>query len=74
MSGVQIQNWPKTLLLVTAIVCATGLLALERISEAGGVGIISGALFYGLGNGIAARQGKPVEPALGRADDTPRTP
>lgn len=54
----------KLLLLGLAIVGAVVLLGLGRISEAGGVGIVTYALGYITGNGRLARRGGRPEPTL----------
>lgn len=55
----------KLLVLLVTIVGAVVLLALGRVSEAAGVGIITYALGYLSGNGrLAARGGRP-EPTIG---------
>ena len=41
-----------------ALICITVLLAVNSIDEAAGLPIISAIVFYGIGNGVAAKGGK----------------
>lgn len=58
-------NPPKALIALIGLICLTVLLALGKIDNATGTGMIGTILGYAVGNGIAARSGKPVEPILG---------
>jgi len=51
----KIDNSPKFLILMLALVCITVLLAVNRISQEAGLPIISAIVFYGIGNGVAAK-------------------
>jgi len=51
----QIDNSPKFLILMLALVCITVLLAVSKISQEAGLPIISAIVFYGIGNGVAAK-------------------
>ena len=53
-----ITNPPKALILMLALICITVLLAVNSIDEAAGLPIISAIVFYGIGNGVAAKGGK----------------
>jgi hypothetical protein len=53
-----ITNPPKALILMLALVCITVLLAVSKISQEAGLPIISAIVFYGIGNGVAAKGGK----------------
>tara|TARA_R110002126_G_scaffold42257_2_gene122232 strand:- start:401 stop:598 length:198 start_codon:yes stop_codon:yes gene_type:complete len=53
-----ITNPPKALILLAALLCITVLLAVNSIDEAAGLPIISAIVFYGIGNGVAAKGGK----------------
>lgn len=59
-----VNNPPKFYGLVLALVCVTVLLALGRVDSGAGLGIIGTIVGYCAGNGIAARRGEPVEPAV----------
>lgn len=75
MSNITVANPPKALIVITALVCITVLLALNAIDETAGAGLLGSIVGYAVGNGIAARNGEPVQPILGttrrdrRADD-----
>jgi hypothetical protein len=58
-------NPPKALIALVGLVCLTVLLALDAIDNATGTGMIGTILGYAVGNGIAARSGKPAEPIIG---------
>lgn len=60
-----VSNPPKALILLVALVCVTVLLAIGKVSTEAGLPIISAIVFYGIGNGVAARGGKPAEPVIG---------
>jgi hypothetical protein len=51
----KIDNSPKFLILMLALVCITVLLAVSKISQEAGLPIISAIVFYGIGNGVAAK-------------------
>jgi len=50
-----ITNPPKALILMLALLCITVLLAVNKISQEAGLPIISAIVFYGIGNGVAAK-------------------
>lgn len=60
-----LQNPPKAFILLVALLCITLLLALGKITNEAGLPIISAIVFYGIGNGVAARSGKTSEPIIG---------
>jgi hypothetical protein len=62
---VALTNPPKALIALVGLVCLTVLLAIDAIDKATGTGMIGTILGYAVGNGIAARSGKPVEPIIG---------
>lgn len=59
-----LNNPPKALILLIALLCITFLLALGRVTTEAGLPIISAIVFYGIGNGVAARTGKASEPVI----------
>ena len=65
----KITNPPKALIALVGLLCLTVLMALNSIEEATGTGLIGSILGYAIGNGIAARQGQPVSPIIGRKPD-----
>jgi len=50
-----LSNPPKALILLFALVCITVLLGLGKIDQSAGLPIISAIVFYGIGNGVAAK-------------------
>jgi len=52
---VNITNPPKAIILMLALVCITVLLAVNSIDQEAGLPIISAIVFYGIGNGVAAK-------------------
>ena len=64
-----IANPPKALILLVALICITVLLAFNRITTEAGLPLISAIVFYGIGNGVAARNGTPSQPILGSKND-----
>lgn len=59
-----LNNPPKAFILLVALCCVTLLLALGRVTTEAGLPIISAIVFYGIGNGVAAKTGKPSEPII----------
>lgn len=60
-----INNPPKAFLLLVAMLCLTGLLAINRIDPVVGMGLFGSIVGYGIGNGVAAKSGDSVEPVFG---------
>lgn len=59
-----LNNPPKALILLVALCCVTLLLALGRVTTEAGLPIISAIVFYGIGNGVAARAGIKSDPIV----------
>jgi hypothetical protein len=38
----------------------------DSISQDAGIGLVSAIIGYAIGNGIAAKQGQPVQPIIGK--------
>lgn len=58
-------NPPKALIALVALLCITLLRALDKLDQAS-FNAIGGLLVgYAVGNGIAAKNGQPVEPIIG---------
>ena len=53
-----ITNPPKALILMLALVCLTLLLSIGKIDQNAALPMISAIVFYGIGNGVAAKGGK----------------
>lgn len=64
-----ISNPPKAFILLVALICVTLLLAINRVTTEAGLPIITAIVFYGIGNGVAAKQGKPASPIIGPRDN-----
>lgn len=62
-------NPPKMFLVLFAFVCVTVLLITNNIEGQAGVAMLSALIGYAVGNGIAAKQGDPVEPLIGSKDE-----
>ncbi len=66
-------NWsnnpPKMLGILLAMVLLTIVFALGKLSESGYIGLIGLIVGYLVGNGIAARSGDTVIPAIGPKED-----
>ncbi len=63
-----ITNPPKALIALISLVCLTVLLAIGAIDKATGTGMIGTIIGYAVGNGIAAKQGVPVNPIIGNKE------
>ena len=61
-----IGNPPKALILLVALICITVLLAISKITTEAGLPIITAIVFYGIGNGVGARQGQEFQPIIER--------
>lgn len=65
MATLDINNPPKAFIVVLSLLCITVLLLTKTIEAESGLGLIGLIVGYAIGNGIAAKQGEPVEPILG---------
>ncbi len=63
-----IANPPKALIALVALICITVLRALDKLDQASFNGLAGLLVGYAVGNGMAARSGKPVEPILKARD------
>ena len=61
-----IANPSKALIALCALICLTVLMTVKTIDQATGVPILTMIVGYAIGNGIAAKQGEPVEPIIGK--------
>ena len=64
-----LSNPPKALILLVALVCLTVLLAINAIDESAGLPMISAIVFYGIGNGVAAKTRQDSPKMFGRKPD-----
>ena len=63
-----ITNPSKAMIALVGLICMTVLIAVRAIDASTGMPVITMIIGYAVGNGIAARQGQPVEPIIGRKD------
>lgn len=61
-----IANPSKALIVLVGLICLTVLMITDAISQDAGIGLLSACLGYAIGNGIAAKQGVPVDPIIGK--------
>ena len=61
-----ISNPSKALIALVGLICITILMAVRAIDQTTGMPVITLIIGYAVGNGIAARQGQPVQPIIGR--------
>lgn len=60
-----ISNPSKALIALVGLICITILMAVRAIDQTTGMPVITLVIGYAVGNGIAAKQGQPVEPIIG---------
>jgi len=65
----RIANPSKAAIALVALVCITVLMIVDAIDQSTGTPIITMIVGYAVGNGIAAKQGEPVQPIIGRRDE-----
>ena len=61
-----ITNPSKALIALVGLICITILMVTDSISQDAGIGLVSAIIGYSIGNGIAAKQGIPVQPIIGK--------
>ena len=61
-----IANPSKAFIALVSLICLTVLIAVDAITSDAGLPVITAIVGYAIGNGIAAKQGQPVEPIIGR--------
>ena len=64
----KIGNPSKAFILLVALICVTVLIALEKVTTEAGLPIVTAVVFYGIGNGVAARQGISSSPIISPKD------
>ena len=64
----KIANPSKAFILLVALICVTLLIALEKVTTEAGLPIVTAVVFYGIGNGVAARQGISSSPIISPKD------
>lgn len=63
-----LHNPTKAFILLVALVCVTFLLAIGKVSTEAGLPIITAIVFYGIGNGVAAKSGIHASPIISPKD------
>lgn len=64
-----LNNPPKFYIVVLSLICITILMVVGTVDSEAGLGLLGLIVGYAVGNGIAARDGDPVEPIIGRHED-----
>ena len=59
-------NPSKALIALVALILISGLMAIEAIDTATGMPVFTMIVGYAIGNGMAAKQGVPVDPIIGQ--------
>ncbi len=60
----RIANPSKAFILLIGLISIVVLMVTEKITSDQGLPIISAVIFYGIGNGVAAKSGKPSGPII----------
>ena len=60
-----IANPSKAFIALVSLICLTVLIAVDAIDQDAGLPVITAIVGYAIGNGIAAKQGQPVQPIIG---------
>ena len=63
-----ITNPPKALILMLALCCLTLLLSLGKLEQDVAAPMMTAIIFYGIGNGVAAKSGKDSPKIFGTKD------
>ena len=64
----KIANPSKAFILLVALICVTVLIAIGKVTTEAGLPIVTAVVFYGIGNGVAARQGISSSPIISPKD------
>jgi len=62
-------NPPKALIAMVAMIVIAVLMVADSIANEAGTGMLGTIVGYAVGNGVAAKAGKPVEPIIGKKAD-----
>jgi hypothetical protein len=60
-----IANPSKAFIALVSLICLTILISVNAIDQDAGLPVITAIVGYAIGNGIAAKQGQPVQPIIG---------
>ena len=58
-------NPPKALIAMVAMIVIAVLMISDSIASEAGTGMLGSIVGYAIGNGVAAKTGKPVQPIIG---------
>jgi len=58
-------NPPKALIAMMAMIVIAVLMISDSIASEAGTGMLGSIVGYAIGNGVAAKSGKPVQPIIG---------
>ena len=61
-----LSNPPKALIVLVAIICITVLMAVGKIDQSAGTGMLGTIVGYSVGNSIRPKNGEIVPPILGK--------
>ena len=61
-----ITNPPKALIVLVAMVCITVLMAIGKIDQSAGTGILGTIVGYSVGNSIRPKNGEPIPPIISK--------
>lgn len=64
-NSLNLNNPPKFYIVILSLLCITVLMIVGTIDSDAGLGLLGLIVGYAVGNGIAARDGDPVEPMIG---------
>lgn len=64
----KISNPSKAFILLVALICVTVLMSIGKVSTEAGLPIITAIVFYGIGNGVAAKSGIHASPIISPKD------
>lgn len=64
-NSLNLNNPPKFYIVILSLLCITILMIVGTIDSDAGLGLLGLIVGYAVGNGIAAKDGDPVEPIIG---------
>ena len=65
-----LSNPPKALIVLVAIICITVLMAVGKIDQSAGTGMLGTTVGYSVGNSVRPRDGSQVPPIISRKKDS----
>jgi hypothetical protein len=61
-----LSNPPKALIVLVAIICITVLMAVGKIDQSAGTGMLGSIVGYSIGNSVRPKDGSQVPPIISR--------